>query len=184
MNWLKLTFFLIGVLLTSNVCYSQGKIFIDSTSNNNLIGLERSEVLEKLKIDFFGGAVIGWVEPSPKPIMTHIFSYASVDDKVLMILEQVVGSEDQSIENKYFSVDQLVISVEGSNYYISYLGCNINGHVIYPEGEIIALHQGKSEEYATNIIKAWKADFQENKFIDISKNNIQCKMDGTYYFQL
>jgi len=184
MNWLKLTLLFTSVLLITNVCYSQDKVVVDSTSYNNLIGLERSEVKEQLNIDFLGGTVIGWVEPSPKPIMTHIFSYTSLDGKVFMILEKVIGSEDQNTENKFFAVDQLVISADGSEYYMSYLGCTINGQSFYPEGEIIALHNGDGEKKSTNILKAWKADFQKNKFTEISKSNIQCKLDGTYYFKL
>jgi hypothetical protein len=184
MNWLKLTILFSSVLLLSNICYSQDKVVVDSTSYNNLLGLERSDVKAKLNIDFLGGTVIGWVEPSPKPIITHIFSHANFDDKVIMILEKVIGSEDQSTENKFFAVDQLVISANDSEYYMSYLGCTINGQSFYPEGEIIALHKGNGEKIATNILKAWKADFQKNKFTEISKSNIQCNLDGTYYFKL
>ena len=179
--YFKKIILLLGALMVSGTCYSQSDIIVDSTSYNNIIGMERSEAYEKLGVTYSGGTIIGWVEPSPIPVMTHSFDFATFDSKNIFMLMSVDDRSQQKMDSPSFIVDQMIINAANPDYRISYMGCTQNGQRYYPEGQIIAIYKYNGQKVVTDIAKAWKASFIENKFIEVSPNNIQCELTSGSY---
>ncbi|MEQ8525806.1 hypothetical protein [Gracilimonas sp.] len=182
--YFKSIFVLIGVLIISSTCYSQSDVSVDSTSYNSIIGMERSEAYKKLGVSYSGGTIIGWVEPSPRPIMTHSFAHATFDSKNIFMLMRVDDRSHEKMDSPSFVLDQMIISADNPDYLISYMGCTLNGQSYYPDGAIIAVYKDNGQKVVTDIEKAWKASFRENKFIEISPKNIQCKLTSGSYILL
>jgi hypothetical protein len=175
---------LIGALIISNTGYSQSDIHVDSTSYKHIVGMERSEVYSKYGITSSAGAIIGWVEPSPRPIMTHSISTASIQNNILVLLFYIDPTNEESMDRPFIVVDQMILKMPNRNYRLSYLGCSMSGISYYPKGEIIAVYQYTEEVIATNIEYAWLVSFGDNKFIEVSPGSVQCEQNSGSYTSL
>jgi len=171
-------FFLLLIILIPIKGQCQNAIQVDSTSFNNIIGLEREQAHKVMDGKSWGGIIIGYVEPSDVPIMTWSFSIIKVDQEKVFTLVEVLNDDNPEIENKFIIRDQLKISSSNPDHMVD-IGCEINGEGLYPNGRYIGLYLYQGKRTYSDIIKAWEINFKKGKITEISTMGMKC--DPSYY---
>lgn len=171
--------FLFFIILIPINGQCQNAIHIDSSSFNNILGLDREQVYKVIDGKEWGGTIIGYVEPSDIPIMSWSFTILKVDQDKVFTLVEILNDNDPEKEKRFITRDQILISSSNPDHIVD-IGCEINGERLYPNGRYMGLYLYQGEKTYSDIIKAWELDFENGKITETSTEGMIC--DPSYYY--
>lgn len=158
--------------------HCQNALHVDSTSFNNILGLDREQVYKAIDGKAWGGIIIGYVEPSDIPIMTWSFSVLKVNQEKIFTLVEILNDNDPEKENRFITRDQILISSSNPDHIVD-IGCKVNGEGLYPNGRYMGLYLYQGKKTYSDIIKAWELDFENGKITEITTEGMEC--DPSFY---
>ena len=163
----KLFVALLLVIFVQNICHSQ-TVQSDTTTYKNLIGNRLDSLSKSLgfKSEAFG--VIGdeFSEGIKHKYGIKVFG---VSKQHLVLFLEANWKNDKA---NYVVKDQILLQKPGSEYSIAIQMCKRNDK---RDSSIFAVAKDKDETYLTDIIAAWKIDFDTQKINHTIFDGIKCE---------
>ena len=116
----------------------------------------------------YGGGMIGGTEDKG-----FALERAHKDGVEVLIMVEIISTNTNKVNYKAY--DAIEISGLADNEAISYCFCRLNEEA---DGQIIAVYKVEDKEYFTQIVKAWRADYEKGEIYEIDTDGIDCVSEG------
>ena len=156
------------VTFMQSICRSQVVAQSDTSKYDHLIGQNRDSLSSHLQTDRKFGGVIG-DENSTSESPQFLISILKLKSTYLVLFLENKG---QNKKSNFIIRDQILLDIPEEEYSIAAQMCSKNDK---RDSSIFAVAKNSGTTYLTDIIEAWKIDFDRKNIHAINTGEIKCE---------